>query len=84
MITIDFQEINGGKIHECVAEFFSPVAMISVERHYVSVLAQLWGTPWTSGAIWGRRDINRSAKADIFLLFYAKSVMLFREEKNMP
>jgi len=42
-ITIDFQEINGGKFHECVAEFFSPVAMISVERHYVSVLAQLWG-----------------------------------------
>lgn len=42
-ITIDFQQINHGEIHESVAEFFSPVVMIPVERHYVSIMAELRG-----------------------------------------
>lgn len=34
-IIIDFKELNGGKIASEVAEFFSPVVMIPIERYYV-------------------------------------------------
>ena len=38
-IVIDFQAINKGRIDHAVAEFFSPVVMVPVERFYVSQMA---------------------------------------------
>lgn len=34
-ITIDFKELNGGKISSDVVEFFNPIVMIPIERYYV-------------------------------------------------
>lgn len=42
-ITIDFQQINKGRIHADVVEFFNPVAMIPIERYYVAQMAELRG-----------------------------------------
>lgn len=42
-ITIDFAEINKGRIDPSVVEFFNPVVMIPVERYYVSQMAELRG-----------------------------------------
>lgn len=42
-ITIDFKEINKGRIDSSVVEFFNPVVMIPVERYYVSQMADLRG-----------------------------------------
>lgn len=42
-ITIDFKELNGGKIDAEVAEFFNPVVMIPIERYYVSQMAEVRG-----------------------------------------
>lgn len=40
-IVIDFKALNGGKIAPEVAEFFSPVVMIPIERYYVSQMAEI-------------------------------------------
>lgn len=40
-IVIDFKELNGGRIHAEIAEFFNPVVMIPIERYYVSQMAEL-------------------------------------------
>lgn len=42
-ITIDFKELNAGRISEGVVEFFNPVVMIPIERYYVSQMAELRG-----------------------------------------
>ncbi len=42
-IIIDFQELNKGRIHPSVVEFFNPVVMIPIERYYVSQMAELRG-----------------------------------------
>ena len=42
-ITIDFQELNAGRIDPEVAEFFNPVVLIPIERFYVAQMAELRG-----------------------------------------
>lgn len=42
-IVIDFRELNAGRIDADVAEYFSPVVMIPIERYYVSQLAEATG-----------------------------------------
>jgi fructoselysine 6-phosphate deglycase len=42
-IVIDFKELNKGRIHESVAEFFNPVVLVPLERYYVSQMAELRG-----------------------------------------
>lgn len=42
-IVIDFEKLNGGKIDKSVVEFFNPVVMIPIERHYVSQMAEVRG-----------------------------------------
>lgn len=42
-LVIDFKELNRGRIHESVAEFFSPVVLVPVERYYVSLMAEETG-----------------------------------------
>lgn len=42
-IIIDFKALNKGRIDASVAEFFSPVVMIPVERYYVSQMAEETG-----------------------------------------
>ena len=42
-VVIDFQKLNKGRIAGCVAEFFSPVVLVPVERYYVSLMAQETG-----------------------------------------
>lgn len=42
-IVLDFQKLNRGRIKSSVAEFFSPVVMIPIERFYVSQLAEVRG-----------------------------------------
>lgn len=42
-IIIDFKVLNKGRIDASVAEFFSPVVMIPVERYYVSQMAEVTG-----------------------------------------
>lgn len=42
-IVIDFKELNQGRIHEDVAEFFNPVVLVPVERYYVSLMAEETG-----------------------------------------
>lgn len=40
-IVIDFMKFNQGKIDPDMAEFFSPVAMIPIERYYVAQMAEV-------------------------------------------
>ena len=42
-IVLDFQSFNKGRIDPAVAEFFSPVAMIPLERYYVAQMAEVRG-----------------------------------------
>ena len=42
-ITIDFKELNQGRIAPEVAEFFNPVVMIPIERYYVAQMAEVRG-----------------------------------------
>lgn len=42
-IVIDFKELNRGRIDSDVAEFFSPVVLIPVERCYVAQMAEIRG-----------------------------------------
>lgn len=42
-IVIDFKELNAGRIDPSVVEFFNPVAMIPIERYYVSQMAEMRG-----------------------------------------
>ena len=42
-ITIDFAQLNKGRIDPSVVEFFNPVVMIPIERYYVSQMAELRG-----------------------------------------
>lgn len=42
-LVIDFKELNRERIHESVAEFFSPVVLVPVERYYVSLMAEETG-----------------------------------------
>lgn len=40
-ITIDFKELNKGRIDADVAEFFNPVVLIPIERYYVAQMAEI-------------------------------------------
>ena len=42
-IVLDFQSFNKGRIDSAVAEFFSPVVMIPIERYYVAQMAEVRG-----------------------------------------
>lgn len=42
-ITIDFKDLNKGRIDPEVAEFFNPVVLIPIERYYVAQMAEVRG-----------------------------------------